>query len=552
MKVSGGLTRGRGITESTLAKWVCALPLCIPLCTAGEELAGSHTESSEQHSKASDHQDLRPAQQTCDQADLEQFIQWLEAHPPFSGHYGGELVSLSTGITGDSSVTCHNAKEVGQQLQQQMVGKSFADVKMNRRGKVKTLAAMTSSIVVHEQEVIVSPQQLFDRIICLLDGSADLPFFLMYKLAPRPPSLFDQVSLRRTAKAALSTFLASLVSTSVELPDDRQYVVDGGYLLQTAVWTKPATYDEVCQSYVQYIIRHYKHDAKVIFDGYDQQLSTKSVEHARRASKKVSASILMDGSMPTSTSQADFLGNVKNKGRLIKLLTHHLMNAGIDVQQARSDADSMIISSALNVSDKPTVVVGTDTDLLVALIARAPKDSQMYMLRPSSNNTTVFDIKSLQSAVGECKDSLLFLHAVTGCDNTSVLYNQGKKKAYKLLKEHTGLAKDVSIFNMPQAAKKDLISAGEKFLLHWYGASDYTSLDAFRYYAYTRAIAKKSVKDWFNPATLPQTSAAAKQHISRSNSGLAMSWSLRTGGGGSTWTHSSRCPLINHQHQSVS
>ena len=142
----------------------------------------------------------------------------------------------------------------------------------------------------------------------------------------------------------------------------------------------------------------------------------------------------MDGSMPTTTSQADFLGNVKNKGRLIKLLTHHLMNAGIDVQQARSDADSMIISSALNVSDKPTVVVGTDTDLLVALIARAPKDSQMYMLRPSSNNTTVVDIKSLQSAVGECKDSLLFLHAVTGCDTTSALYNQGKKKAYKFWK----------------------------------------------------------------------------------------------------------------------
>ena len=285
-----------------------------------------------------------------------------------------------------------------------------------------------------------------------------------------PPSLFDQVSLRHTAKAALSSLLASLVSTSVELPDDPQYIVDGGYLLQTVVWTKPAIYDEVCQRYVQYLIRHYKRDDKVIFDGYDQQLSTKPVEHARRASKKVSASVLMDGSMPTTTSQADFLGNVKNKGCLIKLLTHHLMNAGKDVQQARSDADSMIISSALNVLDKPAVVVGTDTDLLVALIARAPKDSQLHMLRPSSNNTTVFDIKSLQSAVGECKDSLLFLHAVTGCDTTSALYNQGKKKAYTLLKEHTGLAKGVSIFNMPQAAKKDLISAGEKFLLHLYSA----------------------------------------------------------------------------------
>ena len=121
---------------------------------------------------------------------------------------------------------------------------------------------------------------------------------------------------------------------------------------------------------MQYIIRHFKRDAKFIFDGYDQQLSTKSAEHARRALKKVSASIFMDGSMSTTTLQADFLGNVKNKGRLIKLLTLHLMNAGIDVQQARSDADSMI-SSALNVSDKPTVVVGTDTDLLVALICRA-------------------------------------------------------------------------------------------------------------------------------------------------------------------------------------
>ena len=66
MKVSGGLTRGRGITESSLAKWACALALCIPLCTAVEAFAGSHTESSEQHSKASDYQHLRPAQQAGD------------------------------------------------------------------------------------------------------------------------------------------------------------------------------------------------------------------------------------------------------------------------------------------------------------------------------------------------------------------------------------------------------------------------------------------------------------------------------------------------------
>ena len=68
---------------------------------------------------------------------------------------------------------------------------------------------------------------------------------------------------------------------------------------------------------------------------------------------------------------------------------------------------------------------------------------------------------------------------------------------------------------MFQAATKDIVSAGEKFLLHLYGASDIISLDAFRYYAYTRAIARKSVNDSFNLAIPTPTSAAAKQHILR-------------------------------------
>ena len=56
---------------------------------------------------------------------------------------------------------------------------------------------------------------------------------------------------------------------------------------------------------------------------------------------------------------------------------------------------------------------------------------------------------------------------------------------------------------------------GEKFLLHVYGVSDFPSLDASRYYAYMRAVAKKSNSDSFNLAVLPPTSGAAKQHILR-------------------------------------
>ena len=89
-------------------------------------------------------------------------------------------------------------------------------------------------------------------------------------------------------------------------------MIDGGLLLRSVLWPKPATYDEVRQNYVPYVIRHYGQDAKVRLNGYEQQLSTKVVEQARRASKKMSASILINGAMPTTASQADFLSNVKN------------------------------------------------------------------------------------------------------------------------------------------------------------------------------------------------------------------------------------------------
>ena len=60
--------------------------------------------------------------------------------------------------------------------------------------------------------------------------------------------------------------------------------------------------------------------------------------------------------------------------RLIKALTPVLQNAGIIVKQAVSDADTLIVETAFQratSSHVPVVVVETDTDILVVLIARA-------------------------------------------------------------------------------------------------------------------------------------------------------------------------------------
>ena len=113
------------------------------------------------------------------------------------------------------------------QLQQDVVGEGFTDIKMKSKVEVKILTVVTSSIVVHEQEATVSPLQLLGRSICLLDGSLDLPTSVMFVLTPRHSPLF----VLCTAKAALWSLLASLVYTPSQLPDDPQYIGDGVHLL---------------------------------------------------------------------------------------------------------------------------------------------------------------------------------------------------------------------------------------------------------------------------------------------------------------------------------
>ena len=95
-QVSGRLTWVCRITDNTVAKWVC-VSLYTP-CTPTEELNGSQTESSEQYCEAFHHKDLKPAQQ----ADLGPFMWSIEIHQLLCGHYHGDLVSLSSVITGDS------------------------------------------------------------------------------------------------------------------------------------------------------------------------------------------------------------------------------------------------------------------------------------------------------------------------------------------------------------------------------------------------------------------------------------------------------------------
>ena len=272
----------------------------------------------------------------------------------------------------------------------------------------------------------------------------------------------------------------------------------------------------VCQGYIDYVQRHYGGDITIVFDGYST-VSTKSAEQMRRAKKMTSSDILFDENMKTTTTQGAFLANRNNKRFLIDTLSGMMTHAGIAVKKAVANADALIVSTAISLAEfgvpVPVVVMGTDMDLLVMLVNRAAPNMHLYMLC-CRNPITLYKISDIQESLGETSNHLMVLHAITGCDTVSGLYRQGKSKVFNLVhkkKEYDQL----HTFSNAESTHQQVQEAGESFLLKLYGAPNGVLLDEYCYIAYKQAINRTPLSSSFQLASLPPTTAAAKQHSFR-------------------------------------
>ena len=189
------------------------------------------------------------------------------------------------------------------------------------------------------------------------------------------------------------------------LPENCLFVLDGGHLLQSVVWPKSSTYVDVVQSYISYILKH--HGANQLWCSIDMEVL---LQQRRPAQECTYSDSIFDENMPTTTTQAAFLANSKNKMRLIQALREKMLMTGIRVKQAEADANTLIVSTALAVAESeqvPVVVVGTDTDILVMLVARATASTDMHTLC-RCNPVTVFNIQEIQDGIGDTKNHLMF------------------------------------------------------------------------------------------------------------------------------------------------
>ena len=93
--------------------------------------------------------------------------------------------------------------------------------------------------------------------------------------------------------------------------------------------------------------------------------------------------------MLSTTTWPAFLRN-NNKECLIEILSDTLSQANVYMKQAEADADSLIVSNVLFLTEsRQPIVVGTDTYLLLMMIAQATEDMVLHILF-CENPTTLY------------------------------------------------------------------------------------------------------------------------------------------------------------------
>ena len=357
LKISGGLTRGRGMTENQHLLWLLSRPACAEVNQAMQELTGVNYNTGEQN------KDMTAARQARDWKDTLTVLQCLQERNPFS--LNPSLQSISTGVHAHPTVNVDEAVAVRDMILTQMNGTTPAEYTFQKKNQVVTLGLNSSSVKIDGDRIQIDPLLLFQRLTTVMQSSDDLELAFKHELCSYPPALFDSSLLLHEAdKPALADAIWKICESGVsaDIPDDGiQYALDGGALLQRIPWSRVSTYGDICHQYTEYVARKYK-DAIVAFDGYEN-MNTKDMTHQRRSKGKAGATVKVAANMTTTMKKDQFLANRKNKQQFIFMLSTELEKSNCKTYHAHGNADLLIVQKVVqSATTSKTVLVGEDTE----------------------------------------------------------------------------------------------------------------------------------------------------------------------------------------------
>ena len=362
----------------------------------------------------------------------------------------------------------------------------------------------------------MDPQFLCQRLLAVRERCDDVTSLFQYELCSYPAALFESSSLPlqpNKAVPVLADYLWKTMKEEQRNPSgDVQYVLDGGALLHRVPWPQGSTYESVSHLYVRYVTQKYG-AAAIVFDGYNDDPTTKDATHLRRTGDYVGMTVHFASGMIIKSKKDAFLNNKANKQRFIHYLSDNLERAGCTVDHTKDDADVLIVLTALaSARRKEPVLIGDDTDLLVLLLHHAEMDAHEAFLKSepkkSAQQNKICCITQSKQLLGpDACDHILFIHAILGCDVTSRLFGLGKGLAVKRIKSDFQFCQQAKVFNQIGQAKEDIIVAGERTLVSLYGGAKEEGLDVLRYWGFCDKIYEGT--SHVEPRSLPPTSAAA-------------------------------------------
>ena len=283
VKTTGGLTRGRGLTDTKRLVWLLSMPACVEVNWALQDLTAVTYNTSDQHKVAT------RARQERDSKDTE-LLKFVQSRNPFIDDRC--LRTISTGVTADNEVKVDKANEIGSQILESMIRESILGYTFRRKQQAITLNNKTC--VKFNEDVKVDSKFLFQRLLVVGERCDDLPLVLKLKLCSYPPALSEEPGMMRLAnKSLLADAMWNLLGDHPQDPPNRgevQYVIDGGSLMYRITWQRGITYSGICTQYMTYVRRRYS-NAIVVFDGYEAGTSTKDMTHKRRTRRCASTAV---------------------------------------------------------------------------------------------------------------------------------------------------------------------------------------------------------------------------------------------------------------------
>jgi len=163
---------------------------------------------------------------------------------------------------------------------------------------------------------------------------------------------------------------------------------------------------------------------------------------------------------------------------------------------------------------KKTYVLSEDVDLLVLLVGLYdnPLKNVLFLVKPGRKGApwTLFDIGDLQNTIPHLKRYIFFVHAITGCDYISAIFQKGKTSAWMLCQTLPNNT-IVPVFNNPQSCNNEVYESSCRFPCLLYKASENVTTIGINYLRYV-LFSKCLVKRTFRLQNLPPTAKAARQH----------------------------------------